>query len=71
MDFPVCFFSDVRLLPGHHRNQIPFAPTGYASEEIQRISVFYDGSLYLFNATGFDLPREDGWQFLGKVSFRQ
>ena len=44
------------------------APTGYASEEIQRISVFYDGSLYLYNATGFDLPREDGWQFLGKVA---
>lgn len=44
------------------------APTGYASEEVQRISVFYDGSLYLYNATGFDLPREDGWQFLGKVA---
>ena len=44
------------------------APTGYASEEVQRISVFYDGSLYLYNATGFDLPREDGWQFLGNVA---
>ncbi len=44
------------------------APTGYASEEVQRISVFYDGSLYLYNATGFDLPGEDGWQFLGKVA---
>ena len=30
------------------------APTGYASEEVQRISLFYDGSLYLYNATGFD-----------------
>lgn len=44
------------------------APTGYASEEVQRISVFYDGSLYLYNATGFDLPKEDSWQFLGKVA---
>ena len=44
------------------------APTGYASEEVQRISVFYDGSLYLYNATGFDLPGEDGWQFLGNVA---
>ena len=44
------------------------ASTGYASEEVQRISVFYDGSLYLYNATGFDLPREDGWQFLGNVA---
>lgn len=37
-------------------------PTGYASEEVQRISVFYDGSLYLYNATGFDLPKENGWE---------
>ena len=36
--------------------------------EVQRISVFYDGSLYLYNATGFDLPGEDGWQFLGNVA---
>ena len=40
-------------------------PTGYASEEVQRISVFYDGSLY--NATGFDLPKEDRWELLGQV----
>lgn len=42
-------------------------PTGYASEEVQRISVFYDDSLYLYNATGFDLPKEEGWEFLGQV----
>ena len=24
-------------------------PTGYASEEVPRISLFYDGSLYLYN----------------------
>ena len=65
-DFPVCFFSDVRLLPGTPSEPDTLAPTGYASEEIQRISVFYDGSLYLYNATGFDLPREDGWQFWGR-----
>ena len=45
------------------------SPTGYASEEVQRISVFYDGSLYLYNAAGFDLPKEDRWQFLGKVAY--
>ena len=22
----------------------------------------------MYNATGFDLPREDGWQFLGNVA---
>lgn len=43
------------------------APTGYASEEVQRISIFYDGSLYLYHATGFDLPKEEDWEFLGKV----
>ena len=43
-------------------------PTGYASEEVQRISVFYDGSLYLYNATGFDLPKEDSWELLGQVA---
>ena len=42
-------------------------PTGYASEEVQRISVFYDGSLYLYNATGFDLTKEDSWEHLGQV----
>lgn len=42
-------------------------PTGYASEEVQLISAFYDGSLYLYNATGFDLPKEDGWELLGQV----
>lgn len=28
--------------------------TGYASKEVQLISLFYDGALYLYNATGFD-----------------
>ena len=42
-------------------------PTGYASEEVQQPSLFYDGALYLYNATGFDLPKEDGWELLGQV----
>ena len=44
-------------------------PTGYASEEIQRLSLFYDGALYLYNATGFDLPKEESWEILGQVAF--
>lgn len=44
-------------------------PTGYASEEIQRISLFYDGFLYLYNSTGFDLPKEENWELLGQVAF--
>jgi len=45
------------------------APTGYASEEVQRISLFYDGSLYLHNATGFDLPQKESWELLGQIAF--
>lgn len=44
-------------------------PTGYASDEIQRLSLFYDGALYLYNATGFDLPKEESWELLGQVAF--
>lgn len=44
-------------------------PTGYASEEVQRLSLFYDGVLYLYNATGFDLPKEEKWELLGQVVF--
>ena len=44
-------------------------PTGYASEEVQRLSLFYDGALYLYNATGFDLPKEESWELLGQVAF--
>lgn len=44
-------------------------PTGYASEEVQRISLFYDGALYLYNAAGFDLPKEESWELLGQVAF--
>lgn len=44
------------------------APTGYPSEEVQRISLFYNGCLYLYNATGFDLPQEEGWMLLGQVA---
>ena len=44
-------------------------PTGYASEEVQRLSLFYDGALYLYNATGFDLPQKESWEFLGQIAF--
>ena len=44
-------------------------PTGYASEEVPRISLFYDGSLYLYNATGFDLQQKGSWEFLGQIAF--
>ena len=44
-------------------------PTGYASEEVQRSSLFYDGTLYLYNATGFNLPKEESWELLGQVAF--
>lgn len=44
-------------------------PTGYASEEVQRLSLFYDGTLYWYNATGFDLPKEESWELLGQVVF--
>lgn len=42
---------------------------GYASEEVPRISLFYDGSLYLYNATGFDLQQKGSWEFLGQIAF--
>ena len=45
------------------------APTGYASEEVQRISLFYDGSLYLYNATGFDFQQKGSWEYLGQIAF--
>ena len=44
-------------------------PTGYASEEVQRSSLFYDGTLYLYNAFGFNLPKEENWELLGQVAF--
>lgn len=43
--------------------------TGYSSEEVQHPSLFYDGTLYLYNATGFDLPKEESWELLGQVAF--
>lgn len=43
--------------------------TGYASEEVQLISLFYDSALYLYNDNGFGLPKEESWEFLGQVAF--
>lgn len=63
-----CFMlSGCQISAGTSLESSALTPTGYASEEMQRISVFYDGSLYLYSATGFDLPKEDDWEFLGQV----
>jgi hypothetical protein len=63
-----CFMlSGCQISAGTSLKSSTLTPTGYASEEVQRISVFYDGSLYLYNATGFDLPKEDDWELLGQV----
>lgn len=42
-------------------------PTGYSSGEVQRISVYYGGALYLYTANGFDGPLEDGFVKVGEV----
>ncbi|OUQ13310.1 hypothetical protein B5E84_17615 [Lachnoclostridium sp. An14] len=42
-------------------------PTGYDSGEVQRISIYYGGTLYLYEAAGFDLPLEEGFQLVGTV----
>ena len=63
-----CFMlSGCQISAGTSLESSTLAPTVYASEEVQRISVFYDGSLYLYSATGFDLPKEDDWELLGQV----
>ena len=63
-----CFMlSGCHISSGTSLESSTLTPTGYASEEVQRISVFYDGSLYLYSATGFDLPKEDDWELLGQV----
>lgn len=64
-----CFMlSGCQISAGTSLESSPLTPTGYATKEVQRISVFYDGSLYLHNATGFDLPKEDSWELLGQVA---
>lgn len=60
--------SGCQISAGTSLESSPLTPTGYATKEVQRISVFYDGSLYLHNATGFDLPKEDSWELLGQVA---
>ena len=60
--------SGCQIYAGTSLESSPLTPTGYATKEVQRISVFYDGSLYLHNATGFDLPKEDSWELLGQVA---
>lgn len=42
-------------------------PTGYPSEEVQRISVYYGGTLYWYTANGFDQPLAQGFEKVGEV----
>lgn len=46
----------------------PATPTGYPSDELQRASVYYNGTLYLYSAEGIALPLEDGFKKVGSVS---
>ena len=43
-------------------------PTGYASEEVQRPQIMYNGRLYLYTAKGFDGPLPEGCEYVGEVS---
>ncbi len=43
-------------------------PTGYPSEEVQRITVYYQGNRYWYEATGFDGQLEDGFEKVGEVN---
>lgn len=42
-------------------------PTGYSSGEVQRITVYYNGTRYWYTAKGFDHPLEDGFEKVGEV----
>ena len=42
-------------------------PTGYASDEIQRPQIMYNGRLYLYTAKGFDRPLPEGYEYVGEV----
>ena len=42
-------------------------PTGYASDEIQRPQIMYNGKLYLYTANGFDGPLPEGYEYVGEV----
>ena len=65
----VLLLAGCHTVPNAAQETNTITPTGYASEEVQRISLFYDGSLYLYNATGFDLPQKESWEFLGQIAF--
>lgn len=42
-------------------------PTGYSSDEVQRKTVYYNGTLYWYQADGFDKPLEKGFELVGEV----
>lgn len=46
---------------------VSLTPTGYPSEEVQRITVYYNGDLYWYTSNGFDQPLEDGFEKVGEV----
>lgn len=43
-------------------------PTGYPADEVQRPCIYYNGSLYLYSAEGFDKPLEKGFEKVGTVA---
>lgn len=43
-------------------------PTGYPADEVQRPCIYYNGSLYLYSAEGFNKPLEEGFEKVGTVA---
>lgn len=43
-------------------------PTGYPSGEIQRASVYYNGTLYFYTAEGTELPLGEGFERVGAIT---
>ena len=52
---------------GCAQNKSEMTPTGYASDEIQRPQIMYNGKLYLYTANGFDGPLPEGYEYVGEV----
>lgn len=43
------------------------SPTGYPSDEAQRITVYYQGTRYWYMGDGFDQPLPDGFEKVGEI----
>ena len=52
---------------GCAQNKSELTPTGYASDEVQRPQIMYNGRLYLYTAKGFDGPLPEGYEYVGEV----